>query len=227
MQPDNRERMVHPLPPVLWVLGALIVLPEIAFMLGSVGLAGAPGPAMRMNAVQMTAWIPELITRGWPGAIRFDQLYRMLAYAFVTLSPFNTLFVLAFTLALGKAISAVFNQWAVAALFLGSAIGGALVYTAFSVLPGTLHPPLIGGYPAAYGLIGAFTWVLWMRMRAVGEHPARAFMLIGALALFQIVFAIINRYLPPDWIADFAGFGCGFFLSFVLTPGGLRRLRQR
>jgi hypothetical protein len=35
----------------------------------------------------------------------------------------------------------------------------------------------------------------------------------------------------PDWIADLAGFGAGFGLSFLVAPGGpaaiLRRLRRR
>lgn len=228
MRPGYNESPFNPLPPVLWALAAALVLPEIAFLVGGAGgIGGNTSAGMRTNAIQLTAWIPDLVLAGWPGAIRFDQFYRLLTYPFVSMSPISTLFVLAFTLALGKAVSSVFRPWAVLVIFFGASIGGALVHTAIAALPGVMRVPLIGGYPAAYGLIGAFTWLLWMRLRTSGGNPSRAFLLIGALILFQASFAVINRYLPGEWIAEFAGFGIGFFLSFLVAPGALRRLRQR
>lgn len=221
MRPGYDESPFNPLPPVLWLLAIALILPELAF------LVGGNGAMMRTNAIQMTAWVPEIILAGWPGAVHFDQLYRLLTYPFVSVSWMGTLFVLAFTLALGKAISAVFRPWAVLAIFFGASIGGALIHTALAALPGMPVMPVIGGYPAAYGLIGAFTWLLWMRLRASGDNPARAFLLIGALLVFQAAFALIYRQIPADWIAEFAGFACGFFLCFLVAPGALARLRQR
>lgn len=219
------ESPLNPLPAVIWVLAAALALPEIAFLVG--GLAGNSPEAMRINAVQLAAWIPDLALNRTLAMQNGEQFYRLLTYSFVSVSGMGTLFALAFTLALGKAVASVFSQWAVAALFLVPAIGGALVYTAFAALPGQPRLALIGGFPAAYGLIGAFTWLLWMRLRASGDRPARAFLLIGTLVLFQLAFAVLNRSLPRDIVAEFAGFAIGFFLSFIVAPGGWRRLRHR
>lgn len=225
MNPFQSERPVNPLPMVVWVLAAALALPELAFFLGSA--LGNSAEAMRISAIQSTAWIPGLALRGPLSTLDLAQFYRLLSYSFVSASAMGTVFALAFTLALGKAVGSVFSQWAVAAIFLGSALGGALVYTLFAALPGQPRLALIGGFPAAYGMIGAFTWLLWMRLRAMGDNPARAFVLIGVLVLFQLTFAILYRSLPNDLVAEFAGFATGFFLSFVVAPGGLKRLRQR
>ena len=225
MMPRQSESPVNPLPTVIWVLAAALALPEIAFLVGGAG--GDNSVAMRINAIQMTAWIPDLALNRTLAVSQAEQFYRLLTYSFVSASGIGTLFALAFTLALGKAVGSVFSQWAVAAIFLGSAVGGALVYTLFAALPGQPRLALIGAFPAAYGLIGAFTWLLWMRLRATGGNPARAFLLIGMLVLFQLTFAILYRSLPNDLVAEFSGFAIGFFLSFLVAPGGWKRLRHR
>ena len=90
--------------------------------------------------------------------------------------------------------------------------------------------PLFGAYPPVYGLVGAFTFMVWARMQGLGARRLRAFTLIGALLVFQLVFGVLfgGGY---DWIADLSGFAAGFLLSFVVSPGGwraaLERIRQR
>lgn len=227
MTPPYSESAFNPLPTVLWVLAAMLALPELAFVVGGSGFSADSAAGMRVNAVQMTAWIPDIVLTGSVATVHWDQLYRLLSYSFVSASGMGTLFVVAFTLALGKAISGAFSQWALLALFLGSAIGGAAAQTLLAAMPGQPQMALVGGYPAAYGLIGGFTWLLWMRLRATGGNPVRAFTLIGMLALFQISFAVMFRSLPQDMLAEFAGFGTGFLLSFLVAPGGLGRLRHR
>lgn len=228
MRPGKNISPVNPLPPVVWLLAALLALPEIAFFFSGAGLgaSGQPG-ILRINLIQFSAWTPDFILAGWPGAIAFEEFYRLLSYSFIALSPMNALFVLVFTLALGKTIGEVFRPWAVLAIFFGAAVGGALIYTAFAALPGPQRPPLIGGFPAAYGMIGAFTWLLWVRLKASGDNPARAFALIGFLAGLQLLFALMYQRPPYDLIAEFGGFACGFFLSFIVSPGGLERIRRR
>ena len=100
--------------------------------------------------------------------------------------------------------------------------------TFFGVLQDTgLFRPLIGGYPAVYGLVGAFTFLLWSRLGAVHANRMRAFTLIGMLLAFQLVFGIVFGGAGYGWIAEIAGFGAGFLLSFVLVDGGVQRvLRQ-
>jgi len=114
---------------------------------------------------------------------------------------------------------------AVLVIFFGSSIIGALAYT----LIGS-DVPLVGGYPAAYGLIGSYTFMLWLSYGATGKSRLNAFQLIGFLVGIQLLFGLLfggNK----DWFADFVGFGAGFGLSFFLVPGAfgrlLDKLRQR
>ncbi len=94
--------------------------------------------------------------------------------------------------------------------------GGALVYALLLDTP----QPLIGGFPAVYGLIGAFTFLLWVRLALNGGPQARAFTLIGFLMGIQLVFGLLFGG-GKDWIADLAGFVAGFGLSFRGQSGGL------
>ncbi len=84
---------------------------------------------------------------------------------------------------------------------------------------GARSAPLIGGYPAVYGLVGAFTFLIWTRLAAENANRMRAFTLIGMLLLFQLVFGLIFGGAGLGWIAEIAGFGFGFALSFVLVDG--------
>jgi membrane associated rhomboid family serine protease len=54
----------------------------------------------------------------------------------------------------------------------------------------------------------------------------RAFGLIGALLAIQLVFGVIQGDFG-NVTADLSGFVAGFLLSFVVSPGGWRRLREK
>ncbi|MDB6177504.1 rhomboid family intramembrane serine protease [Paracoccus sp. Z330] len=233
MRDGLNESPLNPLPPAVWLLALPIIASEFVFGLGRLGLVGgAEGIGLRLSAMQMTAFAPEMVQRMWSvGVVDWDQVYRLVTYSFVNTSLTHALFVLAFTLALGNLVGREFRPWAVIALFLGSAAGGALVYTAaMSLLPGR-PAPLIGGYPAVYGLVGAFTFLLWARLAATNANRLRAFTLIGMLLLFQLVFGVVFGNAGYGWIAEIAGFAVGFGLSFLLVDGGvaraLRHIRQR
>ncbi|WCR11799.1 rhomboid family intramembrane serine protease [Paracoccus stylophorae] len=233
MREGLNESPLNPLPPAVWLLVLPIVASEAVFGLGQLGLiGGAQGVGLRLSGMQIAAFAPEMVSRMWQlGVIDWDQLYRLITFSFIHSSLTHALFVLAFTLALGNLVAREFRPWAVIALFLGSAIGGALVYTAaMAVLPGR-PAPLIGGYPAVYGLVGAFTFLLWARLGALNANRMRAFTLIGMLLVFQLVFGIVFGGAGYGWIAELAGFATGFGLSFLLVDGGvaraLRQIRQR
>ncbi|WP_284162647.1 rhomboid family intramembrane serine protease [Frigidibacter sp. SD6-1] len=225
---DYQEPPFNPVPPVVWAVLLPIIAVEVVLSLGASGLAGGPQAiGWRQWALQTFALSPqmldEMIARGsWTS----DYVKRLVTYLFFHASFVHALFVAIFTLALGKMVAEVFRPWAFLAIFFGAGIAGALVY---SVVPG-LEVWLIGGYPAAYGLIGAFTFLIWARLRSTGDNSARAFMLIGTLLGLQLLFGMLFGG-APDWIADLAGFAAGFGLSFLLVPGGpqqvLARLRRR
>jgi membrane associated rhomboid family serine protease len=86
--------------------------------------------------------------------------------------------------------------------------------------------PLAGGYPAVYGLIGAYTFILWVRLGQQGAPQVRAFALIGLLLFVQLVFGLLFGS-GQVWVAEVAGFCTGFALSFVVSPGGWARAVAR
>ncbi|MDT1063846.1 rhomboid family intramembrane serine protease [Paracoccus sp. CPCC 101403] len=236
MRPGYDESPLNPVPAVVWALVLPMIASEAVFGLAQMGLTGGgpgAGMAMRQVAVERTAYIPDLILQLWQmRVILLDQSWRILTYPFVHLSLMHGVFVVVFCLALGNLVASQFRAWAVVALFFGSSIGGALIYTLFAGLfPQFRFQPLIGGYPAVYGLVGAFTFLLWTRLGQENANRMRAFTLIGMLLAFQLVFGILFQSGNTTWIAEVAGFAVGFLMSFVLIPGGvarvMRQIRQR
>ena len=237
MRPGYDESPLNPVPAVVWALVLPMIACEAVFGLAQMGFVGGGSPgaglAMRQIAAERTAYIPDLVLRLWQMKVfLLDQSWRILSYPFVHLSLMHALFVIVFCLALGNLIAHQFRPWAVVALFFGSAIGGALVYTLVAgLLPQFRFQPLIGGYPAVYGFVGAFTFLLWTRLGQENANRMRAFTLIGMLLAFQLVFGILFQDGSKTWIAEISGFASGFLMSFVLIPGGvgrvMRQIRQR
>ncbi|MEM9639321.1 MAG: rhomboid family intramembrane serine protease, partial [Pseudomonadota bacterium] len=99
------------------------------------------------------------------------------------------------------------------------AIFGALVYAVLLDDPNWL----IGGFPAVYGLIGGYSFVMWQSLAAKGEEQLRAFSLIAMLMGLQLIWGIFFD-VGNGWVADLAGFVFGFCASAALVPGGIARL---
>ncbi|MCJ8333422.1 MAG: rhomboid family intramembrane serine protease [Epibacterium sp.] len=212
------------LPPAVVAMCLLIMGIEVAFNLGARGiLGGAQGVGWRLNALQQFAFAPQQLwwmIETWQ--FPFDLAKRPLTYAFVQGNFTQAIFVCVFLLAMGKMVAEAMGEVAMLLIFVASAIGGALVY-GFVVSGET---PLIGGFPAVYGLIGGFTHILWRKLGQVGAQQSRAFSMIAFLMGFQLLFGLLfgGNF---DWIADLAGFATGFLLSFFVAPGALRRIRDR
>ncbi len=215
---------VNPLPPVVIVLFVLIVGIELLFILGAQGLIGGPQAiGWRLGAIQSRAFSAEifqwmLANNRWP----LDQMARFITYPFVHGNFTHAIFAGAMVLALGKFVGEVFRGWAIVAVYFGASIGGAVVFGLLTASP----VPLIGSFPGVYGLIGAFTYLLWLRLGQEGGPQSRAFTLIAFLMGIQLVFGILFGG-SLDWIADLSGFVFGFALSFVVSPGGFARLRDK
>jgi membrane associated rhomboid family serine protease len=201
---------------------------EVVLMSGAAGIAGgADAIGWRSDALQRFALSPEMLDQMLAaGRFNSDYAMRFLTYPIVHGNFTHALFATVFILALGKFVAEVYRAWAVIAVFFGGVIAGGLAY---SLVPG-LRIALFGAYPGAYGLIGAFTFIIWARLGAEHANRARAFTLIGFLLGIQLLFGVLFGG-SPDWIADLAGFGAGFLMSFVVGPGGpahlLRVIRQR
>jgi len=203
---------------VCMVIGAV----ELVLQAGERGLIGGPGAVgWRLGAITdygffdpVLSWMLE--NRRFPA----EELLRFLTYPFIHGSFGSVIFAFVLVLAMGKMVGEVFSQAAFLVVFFASSIVGALVYAA--VLD--TRVPLIGAYPAAYGMIGAWTFIMWIRARHDGTNPWRAFNLIGALVMIQLFFGQVfgGGYY---WVAEIAGFVTGFGLSFLLAPGARARFR--
>ncbi len=229
MQPDMNEAPINPLPVIVWVLALPLIAMEVALALAGAGLVGgAGGIGWRLQAVERFGMFPELLryqveTGGQP----YADLVRLVAYPLIHGSFTQALFAVVLLLALGKMVGEIFRWWGVLVVVIGASIAGALVY---GLLIPDLRTPLIGAFPPVYGLIGAFTFLLWTNLARKGANKYRAFSLIGALLFFQLVFGVLFGG-TWDWVGDVTGFAAGFLLSFVVSPGGWTRvvdmIRQR
>ncbi|QUS34824.1 rhomboid family intramembrane serine protease [Falsirhodobacter algicola] len=220
----QNEGPINPLPWVVWLLALPVIALELVFALGQSGLAGDPASVgWRLEALQRFAYSPPLFRAMWAmGEWPPAQVMRIFLYPFVQGSVTQAVFGTVFLLALGKMVAEAFRPWAVLVVFFGAGIVGALAFTAFP--PGNALP-LFGAYPPVYGLIGAFTFLLWTRLAGSGTQY-RAFSLIGLLMGVQLLFAALFGG-GFEWVADLAGFATGFLLSFVVSPGGLAQIRAR
>ncbi|WP_372604420.1 rhomboid family intramembrane serine protease [Actibacterium sp.] len=224
MQHPSHHSPVNPLPPVVWLLATPIALVELLLSAGRYGFAGGPGGiGWRTAAIEDYGFYDILFDRMLAtGDIAASDLMRMVSYVFVSFSFTQTLFVIVFILALGKMVGEILRPWAVVLVFFASAIVGAAAY---GLLLDEARP-LAGGYPAVYGLIGAFTYLMSVSLAAKGDSRYGAFTLIGFLLGIQLLFTLLFGG-SNDWVADLAGFFTGFGLSILVSPGGWRRLRAR
>lgn len=219
---DHNAPPLNPLPPVVWALALPMIALEIVLQAGAAGLAGGPeAVGWRMDAITRLAFIPDLWREMWVlQDFPPEHLARLVGYAFVHGNLTHTAFAVVILLALGKFTGEVLRFWAVLAVFFGAVVAGALAYG----MLGT-RVPLIGAYPGDYGLVGAFTYLMWLRLAGSGREY-RAFSMIGLLMGAQLIFGVFFGG-GLDWVADLAGFVAGFAVTVVVAPGGIGRLMQR
>ena len=229
MDTDHNAPPLNPLPWIVWVLALPLIAMEIVLSLAGAGVVGgAQGVGWRIQAVERFGLFPELLKHQWEtGGYPLEELPRLVSYVAVHGNFTHALFAIVMLLALGKMVGEVFRWWGVLVVFLGSAAGGGAAYGL--LIPG-LRTQLIGAYPGGYGLIGAFTVLIWAKLALVGANRLRAFTLIGMLLVIQLVFGLLFGG-NWDWVAEVTGFATGFLLSFVVSPGGFQRavalIRQR
>ncbi len=215
---------LNPLPPVVVALFLIIAGVEAVLGLGARGIIGGPFAAgWRIEAIERFSFFPQLLARDLAlGLPSVDVAMRLFTYPFVQASFTQALFVGVFLLALGKLVGEVMGTLAFLVVFFGSAIGGALFY---ALVLGAEFP-VIGGFPAVYGLIGGYTLILWVSLGRAGQNQYRAFTLIGLLLLVQLVFGLLFGA-RTDWVADLGGFLSGFVLSILAAPGAVRAILRR
>ncbi|MCR8724027.1 rhomboid family intramembrane serine protease [Frigidibacter sp. ROC022] len=223
---DHNASPFNDVPPVV-VIGALVLVAiEIVLELAQQGvIGGAGGVGWRSEAIgRFSFWAPQF---DWmmldSGRWQIGIIQRLVTYPFIHGGFTHMMFGVVILLALGKFVGQVFSGLALVALWFGSAIAGAL---ALLLLTDT-QIPLFGAMPPDYGLVGAFTFLLWRKAKQTGEHPARAFRMIGVLIGLQLMFALMQGGIGVQVIAELAGFAAGFLLCFLLAPGAWAAIRAR
>ncbi len=228
---DMREPVlpVNPITPVLVILALAMAGIEALLSAAEAGLiGGAGGIGWRLRAVQDWGFSPVV----WDQVVALGNhsgamLRRFVGYGFIHGGVTHALFAIAMLLALGKVVGEVFAPWAVLAVFLAGLVAGAV---AFGLVAGG-GGVLIGAYPGVYALIGALSWLMYARIGQQGGNRLQAFRLIGFLLLLQFLFAalspLIGGGIDLTFVAELAGFGAGFALSVVVSPGGFAALRAR
>jgi membrane associated rhomboid family serine protease len=222
------EKPINDLSPVVIALAVLIVGAEVVFQLANAGLVGGPrGVGWRMEAIGRFGFSPAVLDRVLvQGDYSFDMLMRFVTYPFINVQIVQVAFCAALTLALGKFTAEYFGGLKVLAIYLLTSVTGAVVYGL--VVSG--NAPLLGGFTPVYGLIGAYTYVLWLRLGQAGQNQLLAFRLIGFLLFLQLLFGLIFGA-GMSWVAELSGFAAGFLLAVPLAPGGwatlLERMRER
>jgi rhomboid protease GluP len=224
---DN-QRAFNSVPELVIVLAVVIFGIEIVFNLAEAGaVGGAAAVGWRIKAIETYAMSPMvfdwIVDRHDFG---FSLVRRFVTYAFVHVSLTHALFASGMLLALGKFVGEAWNQVSLALVLLAATIVGAVVHS----LTADPQVPLVGAYPAIYGLIGAFTYLIWLRLGEEGGNQMAAFRMIGMLLGIQLLFGLIFGS-APHFVADVSGFAVGIALSPLLGPGGwthfVERMRQR
>ncbi len=221
--PDLNQPPLNPLPPVVVVFTLAIIGVELVLQGGARGIWGGNAAiGWRLEAITSYGFIDAVVT--WmldTGRYPAEHMMRFVTYPFIHGSLSHAVFTAVFIVALGKMVAEVFSSFAFVAIFFTSSIMGALAYWAFL----DEKVALIGAYPAAYGMIGAVTYMQWVRFNPGDANRWRAFQLIGFLLGIQLFFKIVFGG-GNDWVADIAGFAAGFALSIVLNPAGPARIQQ-
>lgn len=219
---------INPLPAMVVALSLAIFGVEAMLWAAGQGIiGGAAGVGWRIDAIQTYGFSGRLFD--WMVETRrfeFDNMIRFVTYPFIHNSFLHVAMVLVFLLALGKMVSEVLGSMALIITFFTCAIVGALAFALIT----DVQEPLYGGYPAVYGLIGTYTFILWVRLGRSGQNQMQAFSLIAMLMGIQLIFGLLFT-VGFTWIAEVVGFVTGFLIAPLVAPGGFRRfldkMRQR
>lgn len=216
------------IPPVALALVLVIAAIELVFQARLMGLAGGQGvDDWRQMAFDGWAFAPAVVdVLAERGLGQPDLLKRFVTYLFIHGSFTHALWACVLLLAMGKFVGEAYRPLPFLVIFLGAVTGGALIYG----LVLNRNYPLLGAYPGIYGLIGAYTYMMWLTLGRMGQNQMQAFTLIGILMGLTLVYSMLFGS-SPWWIAELSGFVIGLFLAPLVAPGGwkafLDRLRQR
>lgn len=223
---DLTASPLNRLPATVWMVLLAIGGVEAVLIAAGQGWIGGPGGiGWRLEVLQRYAFAAEL--QGWMIDNRrapWPHLLRYVTYPYVQAGPMPALLAMAMLAGLGKAVGEGLGTRTLVAILILVPPLAALVF-GFAAL-GDPRAWLLGAWPLAFGLVGAFTWMLRHRAQGDPAGQRRAFALMGTLMLARIGFGLLAE-VGPGWMADLAAFALGYALAAMLAPGALERLRAR
>ncbi|MEO0358321.1 MAG: rhomboid family intramembrane serine protease [Pseudomonadota bacterium] len=176
----------------------------------------------RLTLIRDYAIIPDLVSaQVAAGYWNLDLFLPFVTHPFIHASFLMTVFAGVLLLAIGKFVGEAMGNMAICIIFFASTIVGALAY--LILLPDTY--PLFGGYPAVYGLIGAYTFVRFSDAQGLKTQQMRAFQLLAFLMVLNLVYTLVFGG-PNTWMADLVGAITGFLLAAAMNPGGIPHLLE-
>ncbi|PIB23940.1 hypothetical protein BFP76_01405 [Amylibacter kogurei] len=225
--PDHNASPINALPVVVVVLAGIICAIEIIFQAGEHGFIGGPDAVgWRIALARQFGFFDQI--SDWMIQNRifaFENIIRPFTYGFIHRNFAEAMIVCVYVLSLGNFVAKEIQWFGVFAIFFISQAIGAIGYALIL----DEHTLLIGGYPAAFGLIGAFTWIVFAGRTQEGKNGVPAFRLIAMFMAFQAVWKIVFGG-NNQWLAEIIAFGTGFGLCMILFTGKdavLEKLRQR
>ncbi|MDE0968990.1 MAG: rhomboid family intramembrane serine protease [Octadecabacter sp.] len=214
---DSNESPFNAIPPVPLVLVVIIITIELILTAAANGwVGGLQGVGWRAGAFGNFQFYPDVMTEIFERSRgSFDYWKRFVTYPFFHSSLTHAVWVCILLLALGKFVGETFSSIAFLILFFATSILGAAIYGALS----WQNTQLIGAYPGVYGLIGAYTYLMWLALERMGENQLKAFQLIGIMLGIMLVYSMVFGS-SPTWIADVSSFLIGLLIAPLLAPGG-------
>ncbi|GHA50163.1 rhomboid family intramembrane serine protease [Amylibacter ulvae] len=225
--PDHNVSPIHALPPVVVLLTGLIAAIELLFQAGAHGFIGGPEAiGWRISAARQFGFFDQISDWMFQNqSAPLEHVIRLFTYGFIHRSFPEALIVCVYVLALGNFVAKELHWFGVLSVFFTSQAFGAIGYALIL----NEHTLLIGGYPAAFGLIGAFTWIVFAGRTQAGKNGFPAFRLIAMFMAFQAVWKIAFGG-NNQWLVEIIAFGVGFSLCIILFTGKeavLEKIRQR
>ena len=194
-----------PMPPVIWVLMVMCILPELALLGADLGLWGPRN--LRGLVLQYGAFWAGLLDN-WPPNYWGQPALMFLSYEFLHSGIWHMGLNMLTLVSLGRPLAAQLGQRKFLVLYIGSAIGGALVFAMY----GPLAAPMVGASGALFGLAGALILALWWDTR---EWRLLILPIAGLIALNLIMYVAMNGMLA--WQTHLGGFLAGaWVMGFFL-----------
>lgn len=199
------------------VIGLLLVLTcglELVMVAADMGLIGSV--RWRALLVQYGACWPGLL-RDWQPNYPAQPWTMFLSYSLLHAGFLHLLGNMTMLLWVGPGLAARIGQAGFLLLWIGSAIGGAVVFVAIATAP----TPMVGASGAVFGLMGALVMLDYVR---AGKLAKAAVITLG-LVVLNVVMLIIEDGLLA-WQTHLGGYIFGALIALLLTDRPVSRAQN-